>query len=248
METATERIPNLTGEQSDGITVFRIPPMTSLMLHRCRTGAISLQRWWQSPSAAISMKDDDGNWNYNITECEQQLFSQFPDYIITEYFSRNVINLIDKFRATECTERKKSVICPTKVTEDAVEDARERMQRGPNKSVKNRNGRHDTVSKTANAVEMYGSMQLNMLEELQPDRILLPISRAKYRQSWRNRELKTRKINIVAQQRSLRECQTQQNSGDYGGANYGLYNRGSQDKERLNLKHHKEQVVSLQEP
>ncbi|KAJ4429732.1 hypothetical protein ANN_21936 [Periplaneta americana] len=38
-----ERIPNLTGEQSDGITVFRIPPMTSLMLHRCRTGAISLQ-------------------------------------------------------------------------------------------------------------------------------------------------------------------------------------------------------------
>ncbi|KAJ4439745.1 hypothetical protein ANN_07873 [Periplaneta americana] len=30
-------------EQSDGITVFRISPMESLMLHRCRTGAISLQ-------------------------------------------------------------------------------------------------------------------------------------------------------------------------------------------------------------
>ncbi|KAJ4428593.1 hypothetical protein ANN_24637 [Periplaneta americana] len=42
-KTDTERIPNLTGEQSDGITVFRIPPMTSLMLHRCRTGAINLQ-------------------------------------------------------------------------------------------------------------------------------------------------------------------------------------------------------------
>ncbi|KAJ4442963.1 hypothetical protein ANN_04585 [Periplaneta americana] len=52
-----ERIPNFTGEQSDGITVFRIPPMTSLMLHRCRTGAINLQRWWQSPSAAISESD-----------------------------------------------------------------------------------------------------------------------------------------------------------------------------------------------
>ncbi|KAJ4428265.1 hypothetical protein ANN_24282 [Periplaneta americana] len=85
-----------------------------------------------------SMKDDDGNWNYNITECEQQFFffSQFPDCIITEYFRRNVINLVDKFRATGCTERKKSVRWPTKVTEDAVEDARERMQRGPNKSVK----------------------------------------------------------------------------------------------------------------
>ncbi|KAJ4434831.1 hypothetical protein ANN_23402 [Periplaneta americana] len=55
--TRIERIPNLTGEQSDGITVFRIPPMTSLMLHRCRTGAINLQRWWQSPSAAISESD-----------------------------------------------------------------------------------------------------------------------------------------------------------------------------------------------
>ncbi|KAJ4439256.1 hypothetical protein ANN_07376 [Periplaneta americana] len=52
-----QRIPNLTGEQSDGITVFRIPPMTSLMLHRCRTGSISFQRWWQSPSAAISESD-----------------------------------------------------------------------------------------------------------------------------------------------------------------------------------------------
>ncbi|KAJ4446045.1 hypothetical protein ANN_12731 [Periplaneta americana] len=39
-----ERIPNLSAEQSDGITVFRISTMTSLMLHRCRTGAISLQR------------------------------------------------------------------------------------------------------------------------------------------------------------------------------------------------------------
>ncbi|KAJ4443719.1 hypothetical protein ANN_05394 [Periplaneta americana] len=48
-----ERIPNLTGEQSDGITVFRIPPMTSLMLHWCRTGAINLWRWWQSPSVNL---------------------------------------------------------------------------------------------------------------------------------------------------------------------------------------------------
>ncbi|KAJ4441937.1 hypothetical protein ANN_11800 [Periplaneta americana] len=38
-----ERIPNLSPEQSDGITVFRIPPMASLMLHRCHSGAISLQ-------------------------------------------------------------------------------------------------------------------------------------------------------------------------------------------------------------
>ncbi|KAJ4427578.1 hypothetical protein ANN_25226 [Periplaneta americana] len=55
--TMIERIPNLSAEQSGGITVFRISTMTSLMLHRCRTGSISLQRWWQSPSAAISESD-----------------------------------------------------------------------------------------------------------------------------------------------------------------------------------------------
>ncbi|KAJ4437909.1 hypothetical protein ANN_13848 [Periplaneta americana] len=44
-------------EQPNGITVFRISPMAKLMLHRCRTGAISLQRWWQSPPAAISESD-----------------------------------------------------------------------------------------------------------------------------------------------------------------------------------------------
>ncbi|KAJ4427637.1 hypothetical protein ANN_25285 [Periplaneta americana] len=32
-----ERIPNLSAEQSDGITVYRISPMPSLILHRCRT-------------------------------------------------------------------------------------------------------------------------------------------------------------------------------------------------------------------
>ncbi|KAJ4426499.1 hypothetical protein ANN_27313 [Periplaneta americana] len=80
---------------------------------------------WKSNTVAEDMKDDDGNWIYNKTECEQQFFSQFP----AEYFRRNIINLVDKFRATECTERKKSVIWPTKVTEDVIEDARERVQR-----------------------------------------------------------------------------------------------------------------------
>ncbi|KAJ4445155.1 hypothetical protein ANN_06956 [Periplaneta americana] len=43
LKQALERIPNLRAEQSDGITVFRISTMTSLMLHRCRTDSISLQ-------------------------------------------------------------------------------------------------------------------------------------------------------------------------------------------------------------
>ncbi|KAJ4427610.1 hypothetical protein ANN_25258 [Periplaneta americana] len=62
------------------------------------------------------------------------------DNIFEKYWSArgqmnvlNAINLVDKFRATE---KKKSVTWPTKMTDDAVEDARERMQRGLNKSVK----------------------------------------------------------------------------------------------------------------
>ncbi|KAJ4449732.1 hypothetical protein ANN_01136 [Periplaneta americana] len=52
-----ERIPNLSAEQSDGITVFRISAMTSLTLHRCRTGSISLQRWWLYPSTTVGESD-----------------------------------------------------------------------------------------------------------------------------------------------------------------------------------------------
>ncbi|KAJ4449900.1 hypothetical protein ANN_01306 [Periplaneta americana] len=52
-----ESIPNLSAEQSDDITAFRISTMMSLMLHWCRTGSISLQTWWQPPSAAISESD-----------------------------------------------------------------------------------------------------------------------------------------------------------------------------------------------
>ncbi|KAJ4436167.1 hypothetical protein ANN_18797 [Periplaneta americana] len=48
-----ERISNLSAEQSNGITVFRISTMTSLVLHWCRSGPISLEKWWQYPSAAI---------------------------------------------------------------------------------------------------------------------------------------------------------------------------------------------------
>ncbi|KAJ4446980.1 hypothetical protein ANN_13682 [Periplaneta americana] len=68
----TERIPNLTGEQSDGITVFRIPPMTSLMLHRCRTGAINLQSDVIDPTGPIIDEssdddaDDDAEGNVDI--------------------------------------------------------------------------------------------------------------------------------------------------------------------------------------
>ncbi|KAJ4440923.1 hypothetical protein ANN_10771 [Periplaneta americana] len=121
-----EHIPNLSAEQSDGITVFRISPMESLMLHRCRTGAIRLQSWWQSPSAAISESD----WFLYRAGISRRMTS------CTVVSWRNAINLVDKFRATECTERKKSVRLPTKVTGDAVEDAKERVQQGRNKSVK----------------------------------------------------------------------------------------------------------------
>ncbi|KAJ4435390.1 hypothetical protein ANN_18005 [Periplaneta americana] len=69
---AGEKLQATSAEQSDGITVFRISPIESLMLHRCRTGAISLQRWWQSLSAVISESD----WflyragiNRRITSC-----------------------------------------------------------------------------------------------------------------------------------------------------------------------------------
>ncbi|KAJ4445890.1 hypothetical protein ANN_12576 [Periplaneta americana] len=53
----SERIPNLTGEQSDGITVFRIPPMTSLMLHRCRTAR-------KTSATVVALIEDRRSYRY----------------------------------------------------------------------------------------------------------------------------------------------------------------------------------------
>ncbi|KAJ4433831.1 hypothetical protein ANN_16143 [Periplaneta americana] len=84
-QSRAERIPNLTGEQSDDITVFRIPPMTSLMLHRCRTGAINLQMWWQSPSAAISDMDcEDSSYN-STSEPELDSDPEDPERLLNEW-------------------------------------------------------------------------------------------------------------------------------------------------------------------
>ncbi|KAJ4437439.1 hypothetical protein ANN_17583 [Periplaneta americana] len=68
-----ERIPSLSAEQSDGITVFRISIMTSLMLHRfapvpsaCRGGG-SLH---QPPSVNLIGSCIGGNWQTNdIVHC-----------------------------------------------------------------------------------------------------------------------------------------------------------------------------------
>ncbi|KAJ4451014.1 hypothetical protein ANN_02450 [Periplaneta americana] len=62
MYVHTERIPNLSAEQFDGITVFRISPMASLMLHRCRTGALSLERWWQRLFIAMTAIDSSSSF------------------------------------------------------------------------------------------------------------------------------------------------------------------------------------------
>ncbi|KAJ4432994.1 hypothetical protein ANN_15251 [Periplaneta americana] len=45
-----------SAEQSDGITVFRISTMTSLMLHRCHTGSISLQRSGEIRNTLLAIK------------------------------------------------------------------------------------------------------------------------------------------------------------------------------------------------
>ncbi|KAJ4452231.1 hypothetical protein ANN_03749 [Periplaneta americana] len=108
-----ERIPNLAGEQSDGITVFRIPPMTSLMLHRCHTGAINLQRWWQSPSAAISESDwflYTAGISRRITSCTVVSWrTHFDIGCHARIPTRNtILRWVASFRITGSTLKKKS--------------------------------------------------------------------------------------------------------------------------------------------
>ncbi|KAJ4450474.1 hypothetical protein ANN_01899 [Periplaneta americana] len=117
-------------------------------------------------SSGSSGEVSDGKWNLCMMpfvetnskrdRCQvwSDIFSQVFSPSISSLHEDGVLLLLDSWsankddtlikssiadpirKATECTERKKSVRWPTKVTEDAVEYARERMQRGPKKSVK----------------------------------------------------------------------------------------------------------------
>ncbi|KAJ4449924.1 hypothetical protein ANN_01331 [Periplaneta americana] len=131
-----------------------------------QTGGGGNTNWWyvRKQNTACSVRSVSGSlcavmWlvveprEFNVPTLPQRRITYVPEKLPSKYGVHseeylpirtvtpvvaeiNVINLVDTFRATECTERKKSVRWPTKVTEDAVEDARERLQRGPNKSFK----------------------------------------------------------------------------------------------------------------
>ncbi|KAJ4443610.1 hypothetical protein ANN_05284 [Periplaneta americana] len=71
-------------EQSDGITVFRISPIASLMLHRCRTGAISLQSVAQTTTYTVAMTAIDLSSSFVP-------ISQQRDVIVVHRFEKHQI-------------------------------------------------------------------------------------------------------------------------------------------------------------
>ena len=58
--------------------------------------------------STVGTKEYDGNFKYNIIECELDFSLRFPECVITEYCSRNVINLVDKFRVTRCNGKEEN--------------------------------------------------------------------------------------------------------------------------------------------
>ncbi|KAI4466995.1 solute carrier family 22 member [Holotrichia oblita] len=81
-------------------------------------------------------RDDEGNWNYSLPSCIEQFAEAFPDFDIDydalKYYRHLIVH---RFEERHCICKKKSTGRPTKLSEDVLDNIRERMERSPQKSV-----------------------------------------------------------------------------------------------------------------
>lgn len=81
-------------------------------------------------------QNPNGTWSYSLQSCVQQYIQAFPDGDIPyDVFKNHRLVLIKRYEEKHCICKGKSTGRPTILTEDVVEDVRQRMQRSPKKSI-----------------------------------------------------------------------------------------------------------------
>lgn len=91
-------------------------------------------------------RNQDGVWVYSLNSCIEQFQENFPDENIDrQYFTNHKNIIIKRFEDKNCICKGKSTGRPKVLTEDTVEDIRDRMDRSPKKSLRKlsaQTGRH----------------------------------------------------------------------------------------------------------
>lgn len=81
--------------------------------------------------------NENEEWEYSLRSCFQQFHNEYPDVIMPyETFKCHRNRLVQRFMDTGSVEKRKANQQASVLTEDAVDDIRQRMDVSPNKSVR----------------------------------------------------------------------------------------------------------------
>lgn len=81
--------------------------------------------------------NENGEWEYSLPSCFQQFSNKYPDVIMPyETFKCHRNRLVQRFMDTGSVTKRKANKEPSVLTEDAVDDIRQRLVVSPNKSVR----------------------------------------------------------------------------------------------------------------
>lgn len=82
-------------------------------------------------------RDPNGQWKYSTRSCIDDLTTEFPDIDLDyESLSRHVLRTVDRFRNTGSVSKGKSPGRRTVLTEEIVEDIRDRLDHSPRKPLR----------------------------------------------------------------------------------------------------------------
>lgn len=82
-------------------------------------------------------RNAEGEWKYSTRLCIEEFAAQFPDNLLdNEVLSRHILRIVQRFRGTGSVCKGKSSGRPSILTENVVEDVRERMDQSPTKPLR----------------------------------------------------------------------------------------------------------------
>lgn len=83
-------------------------------------------------------RNQNGHWDYSMRSCYQQFQEQFPDIAGIDYemFSQHVRRVVARYRNTGSVSKGKSPGRPKVVTQEVLEDIRNRLEVSPTKPLR----------------------------------------------------------------------------------------------------------------
>lgn len=84
-----------------------------------------------------AVRQEDGSWTYSLQSCLGQYNEKYPEHVVSsKVFAQHKRRIVDRFENKNCICKGKSTGRPSVLTEEVVNDVRDRMVASPNKSIR----------------------------------------------------------------------------------------------------------------